>query len=154
MMITVERALSLTQPWATLVALGAKQRETRGWPTEYRGWVAIHAAKGFPGWAKRLCNTPRFRMALGRVDYCLGLPLGSVLCVVRLTDCVATRVWTPPPDSDEYMFGDYSAIDGENGKPRYSFKLEDLRQVEPFMCKGALGIWRLPRPITIKEPTP
>ena len=43
------KALTLTQPWASLVAIGAKRIETRSWSTPYRGLLAIHAAKGFPG---------------------------------------------------------------------------------------------------------
>lgn len=39
------KALSLTQPWASLVAVGAKRIETRSWRTSYRGPLAIHAAK-------------------------------------------------------------------------------------------------------------
>lgn len=39
------KALSLWQPWATLIAIGAKQYETRGWSTPYRGPLIIHAAK-------------------------------------------------------------------------------------------------------------
>src|SRR3954451_22243677 len=49
-------ALTLTQPWATLVAIGAKQIETRSWGTSYRGWLAIHAAKGYPDAAKAECR--------------------------------------------------------------------------------------------------
>jgi len=41
------KALTLTQPWATLVILGVKRIETRGWATPYRGRIAIHAAKGW-----------------------------------------------------------------------------------------------------------
>ncbi len=40
------RTLTLTQPWATLVALGAKTIETRSWQTSYRGPLAIHAGQG------------------------------------------------------------------------------------------------------------
>ncbi|MFL5577327.1 MAG: ASCH domain-containing protein [Gemmatimonadaceae bacterium] len=50
------KALTLTQPWATLVAIGAKTIETRSWPTHYRGEVAIHAAKGFPDWARQIVD--------------------------------------------------------------------------------------------------
>lgn len=39
------KALSLWQPWASLVAIGAKTIETRSWSTSYRGPLAIHAAK-------------------------------------------------------------------------------------------------------------
>lgn len=49
-------ALSLTQPWASLVVLGEKQWETRSWPTKYRGELYIHAAKWFPTWAKDMCD--------------------------------------------------------------------------------------------------
>jgi hypothetical protein len=43
------RALSLHQPWASLVALGVKSIETRSWSTKYRGPLAIHAAKTLKG---------------------------------------------------------------------------------------------------------
>lgn len=48
------RAISLWQPWASLyVGLyngpqytpGPKKWETRHWPTNYRGWLVIHAAQ-------------------------------------------------------------------------------------------------------------
>lgn len=42
------KALTLHQPWATLVAVGAKQVETRGWATRYRGPIAIHAGHRRP----------------------------------------------------------------------------------------------------------
>ena len=38
------KVLTLTQPWATLVAIGAKKIETRSWSASYRGPLAIHAA--------------------------------------------------------------------------------------------------------------
>jgi hypothetical protein len=39
------KCISLWQPWASLVAVGAKRIETRGWATAYRGRLGIHAAK-------------------------------------------------------------------------------------------------------------
>lgn len=39
------KAITLWQPWASLLACGAKHYETRSWPTNYRGPIAIHAAK-------------------------------------------------------------------------------------------------------------
>lgn len=41
------RAISLHQPWASAIAYGAKRVETRSWSTNYRGPLAIHAAKLF-----------------------------------------------------------------------------------------------------------
>src|SRR5438067_1827527 len=42
---TVDYALSLKQPWATLLAHGLKTIEVRRWPTARRGRVLIHAAR-------------------------------------------------------------------------------------------------------------
>ena len=39
------KAISLWQPWATAIAVGAKRIETRHWPTKHRGPLMIHAAK-------------------------------------------------------------------------------------------------------------
>src|ERR1700694_3122793 len=39
------KALSLWQPWASLIAMGLKEFETRHWATSYRGPLVIHAAK-------------------------------------------------------------------------------------------------------------
>jgi hypothetical protein len=38
-------ALSLKQPWATLLAYGQKTIEVRSWPTGQRGRILIHAAR-------------------------------------------------------------------------------------------------------------
>ena len=40
------KAISLHQPWASAVAIGVKQNETRGRKTHVRGRIAIHAAAG------------------------------------------------------------------------------------------------------------
>ena len=50
------KALTLTQPWASLMELGQKEVETRSWYTGYRGELVIHAAKGFPKWAKETAD--------------------------------------------------------------------------------------------------
>ena len=61
--------LTLTQPWATLMAIGAKLNETRVWRTHYRGWFAIHAGKGFPGGCQELCFLEPFKSALAAAGY-------------------------------------------------------------------------------------
>lgn len=43
------KAISLWQPWASLIAYGVKTIETRSWSTSYRGPIAIHAAKTTKG---------------------------------------------------------------------------------------------------------
>jgi hypothetical protein len=39
------KALTVLQPYAQLIAVGAKQYETRSWATKHRGPTAIHAGK-------------------------------------------------------------------------------------------------------------
>jgi hypothetical protein len=50
------RAISLDEPWASLMALDLKRIETRGRPTNVRGELAIHATLRPPdlGSVKRL----------------------------------------------------------------------------------------------------
>lgn len=143
--MNITHAISLTQPWATLMALDAKRIETRGWRTSFRGWLAIHAAKGFPKDCQALCSNTVFRETLwaGGLYKVQSLPLGAVIAVVNIVDCRHTEVLRERlAGTRELAFGDYS--DG-----RYGFIVESVRQLrEPIPMKGALSIWKMPRAIT------
>lgn len=78
------KAISLWQPWATLVVTGAKRFETRSWPTPYRGPLLIHAAKKRNGNLDQLQHCDPFAAALH--DH-LPLPYGCIVGVVQLVDC-------------------------------------------------------------------
>jgi hypothetical protein len=89
------RALSLTQPWASLMAWGEKRYETRDWSTAIRGEVAIVSSKGFPRESRELCYEEPFGSVLRahgveivstRPSGPTQLPLGVVLAVLRLVD--------------------------------------------------------------------
>jgi hypothetical protein len=140
------KALTLTQPWATLVAIGAKMIETRSWRTSYRGPLAIHAARGYPRWALETCEESPFREALTGLSPA-GLPRGAVIATCDLIDCVRTEEIvldrTCPYRSDltttEGQFGDYSP-------GRFAWILEDVMKLpEPIPAKGALGLWEWER---------
>ncbi len=130
------KALSLTQPWASAVAIEIKQWETRSWPTSFRGEVAIHAAKGFPAWAKE------FARFSGR-DYedlpsVMEIPLGKIVCIANLVDCQRTENVRGKLSRCEQEWGDYA--DG-----RFAFKLENVRVLKaPVAVRGALGFWTVP----------
>jgi hypothetical protein len=131
------KALTLTQPWSTLVALGVKNIETRSWSTPYRGRLAIHAAKGFPPDARLICRREPFKrvlMAAG-IESLADLPLGVLLATVQLVDCVPTGKVRSRLSSEEYAFGDYSA-------GRWAWLLDDVQPLsEPVPACGALGLW-------------
>lgn len=154
------KTLSLTQPWATLVAIGAKRIETRSWRTNYRGRIAIHAAKGFPKWARDVCLTQPFdpvlraagfwRRAMPGEEWKDILPLGAVIATCDLVRIVPTRAltsrelrWDSPIErrysyeltEDEEAFGDYS-------EGRYAWLLDNVESLaEPIPARGALGLW-------------
>ena len=140
------KALTLTQPWATLVAAGEKKIETRSWATHYRGPIAIHAAKNYPTCARDLAMKPPFAAALHRTfgADAPALPLGAVVAVVELTDCVRIESplppWTPQAGSDEYAFGSYSV-------GRFMFRFTAILPLtESLPARGALGIWEWDAP--------
>lgn len=146
------RCITLTQPWATLVAIGAKKIETRSWLTSYRGPLAIHAAKGLgPVGGKlglmNLCRTEPFRSVLVGAGY-LGtpaLPLGAIVAVCELGAIIPVESVPREGDRDtlqgwtltdqERAFGDYTP-------GRYAWLLADVKMLaEPIPCKGALSLW-------------
>ncbi len=133
------KALTLTQPWATLVAIGAKTIETRSWSTSYRGPVAIHAAKGFPKWARAFTMEPvcyeAVRYANQRpADLLAAYPLGVVLATARLVNVLPTEKINGISAQEE-AFGDYSPC-------RFAWFLEDVKELDkPVPAKGALGLW-------------
>ena len=142
------KGLSLTQPWATLVAIKAKRIETRSWSTNYRGVVAIHAAKGMPRQAQEICfDEPFFSSLEAAGDWVPdvelpaprkpNLPFGTIIAVADLWDCRsidACRRWVPT-DERELAFGDYT-------EGRWMWFLCKIRQLSTQIpCRGALGLW-------------
>ena len=153
--LEVWKAISLTQPWASLMAIGAKKNETRSWYTNYRGWLAIHASKGFPADCRALCAQEPFAAALASAGYksSMDLPRGSVVAVVRVLDCVRVEEYVrsiAPDDrlqflSQEERFGDYS-------RGRYAYITADARRLkQPIPLIGSLSIWQMPKPLTAAE---
>lgn len=162
--MTTIKTLSLTQPWATLIAIGAKRIETRSWYTPYRGRIAIHAAKGLIKGGRRemirICYERPFAAALkaaGLSPFTAidALPYGKVLATATLIDCVPTyrpgianapgapqfvltrgdRSWAVPPEQPELSFGDYTP-------GRYAWLLDDVQVLpEPIPAVGHLSLW-------------
>lgn len=87
------KALSLWQPWATYIAIGAKTIETRSWGTPFRGELAIHAAKttdhidGTEGMVLKGAGLGHLAPKLpDGEDDGLGFPLGAIVAVVTLEE--------------------------------------------------------------------
>lgn len=129
------KALTLTQPWATLVASGHKTVETRSWRTSYRGPLVIHAAKRFPRYARDFATEER---ACGRLSS--RVPLAAVVAVALLDDCIPTEEYVPVSTALERRLGDYTW-----GRWAWVFDRGGLWvPPEPIPYLGALGLWEFP----------
>ena len=125
------KALTVKQPWASLIIRGGKDIENRDWRTNYTGIVAIHSsAKMSREDMEDACDlmrqfVPHFSANRFQQDR-YGFPTGAILGTVDIVGCVS--------QSDSPWFvGDYGFV---------------LRNAvafpEPIPCKGALGLWRIP----------
>src|SRR5215475_3599982 len=107
--------LSLWQPWASLMALNAKKIETRSWPTNYCGPVAIHAAKKWDQELRDTCHSEPFEDALFGDEKFVkdeDLPRGCFVALGKLHRVLSTTEYAPAipsMETDEYWFGDYSS---------------------------------------------
>lgn len=95
------RALSIIQPWASLIAVGIKDIENRTWRTNYRGEFLIHAsAKRLPaGWtaltSEQYAAATRLVNPYGKENDVKQLPVSAIIGKARLVDCVLNHpsVW-------------------------------------------------------------
>lgn len=138
------KAVSLWQPWASLIACGAKTVETRSWPAPRSvvgQRIAIHAAKRTSELA--MLRAPVFRDALRErrelVHLVDGeLPLGHIVATAVLTDCFvmsASRCADVRANQPlEYAFGHW-----EPG--RFGWQLADVQVVDPIPYRGAQGLF-------------
>ncbi len=131
------KVISLWQPWAEAMRLGLKKNETRSWPTSYRGWLAIHAAK-----KKYNPNdyTPEFAHAMrARNIWPDTLTYGAVVCIVKLVGCEKSGRIREATSENEQFWGDYS--DG-----RYIWVTDPTSLVtlhEPIPLRGHQGLFEM-----------
>ena len=131
------KAISLLQPWASLIAIGAKRIETRSWSTKYRGPLAIHSSKGFTKLLRDLCNTQPFKSVLTKAGFNIdNLPLGKIVATCELVDCIKmTPGFVDIVNHPELDFGEYAV-------GRYAWILKNVKQLDkPIPAKGALSLW-------------
>jgi ASCH domain len=83
-------ALSIRQPWASLILKAGKDIENRNWSTKFRGRILIHAAKG--------CTRQEFEDALEFAEDIIDKPIcadlktihrGGIIGSVEIVDCVS-----------------------------------------------------------------
>lgn len=158
------KAITIWQPWASLLACGGKRFETRPWATSYRGPIAIHAAKKNVFDVLRLIQIPIsnvMKMAL-RSEW-EDLPTGAVIATANLIGCheigkidaiergfaeieipyapQKTGCWDcnrPGTWIDvtnlEVSFGDWTP-------GRYAWEFSDMEMMTTIQVSGRQGLW-------------
>ena len=132
----LERAISLRQPWASLMAHGHKRIENRSWPTKFEGPLLIHASLWWRreeierDWALSLSilenaglASPSFGMDEMRAAR------GGVIGRMTVTGCLAES-------DDPFFFGPYG------------FPTRDAHALDKVVaCRGMLGIFAVPKDV-------
>jgi hypothetical protein len=158
------KALSIWQPYASLVAVGEKRIETRIWGTKHRGLLAIHAMQKWDADLWRTSRVSPVEEALRRHDLYSGpeeeshgnLAFGAVLCYVDLLDCVTVvrtkmgvRLGGPRPLDGSDRSEVYNDLLSENElafsvfQPgRYAWIMRLVHRFEvPIAAPGARRLW-------------
>lgn len=136
-------ALTLWQPWACLVEIGAKPYDTRGFPIPRRllgRRVAIHAAARpvFTDLTQGVLDD--IEEAFGRCGWNFWLPRGVIVATAVLAESI------PVEKVKADSFGDYTP-------GRWAWRLEDVRPVDSHIpAKGRQQIgwdWTVPEGLVL-----
>ena len=122
------KAITIKQPFASLIAAGIKEYEFRTWKTHYRGEILIHAGMG------------KDKDAMQKFASGLDCPGGCIVARAYLSDCIrvddAFRAILREKNPELYSwFIKHTDWEG------YAFKLERMEKISPIPCKGRLSIW-------------
>jgi hypothetical protein len=129
------KALSLWQPWASLIPMGVKNYETRSWGTHYRGKLLICSAKAnsseLRDFTWRLAAKHRLLLNWNE------LPLGSAIAICDLTDCFQMT------ESNIVQQSELERAVGDWRPGRYAWKLENIQSLSPAPIKGKQGLFNV-----------
>lgn len=135
------KCLTISQPWASLIADGSKWIENRSWPTKYRGTLVIHAGKGSQYLSK---------------DELKEYPTGCVIAVCRLVACVRLQqvlhiANSPGSERDERIPGSsrtwLQAAMNQHAEGPWCWILEDAWPCKPVPIRGGQKIWQADLPV-------
>lgn len=124
------KALTVTQPYASLIAAGVKRYETRSWSTKYRGPVLIHAAKDIWG-LEAASYAAALHLAGILPERMSRLPRGAIIAIAQLVDVIPSAFLA----ADELLTGPFAPA-------AYAWRLEAVVALpEPLPWRGRLSLW-------------
>lgn len=123
----IVKALTIREPWASLIVNGYKEYEFRNWKTNYRGKILIHAGIGSD---KEYLD--RFK------EYDLEYGKGEIIGEAELVDCIKV--------SDEFqkvLNNKNRLVYGSNNyDQKYAWKLINIKKYDKRIpTKGKLSLW-------------
>lgn len=120
------KALTIKQPWASLIVNEYKKYEFRSWKTNYRGKVLIHA-----GLSKE--NDIINKVQSYNLEYINGAIIGEA----DIVDCIPVD-----KEFDQNLKQIDSIVYGNDHVGNYAWKLENIKKYDkPIYVKGKLGLW-------------
>lgn len=120
------KAITLKQPWASLVANGYKLYEFRSWKTNYRGDILIHAGKGIDVQAMEKVK-----------ELDLEYPSSQILAIVCIEDCIKLD-----DEINEKIYMDNPLIYENKNRTGYAWKLSNIRKIDcNDIVNGKQGFW-------------
>lgn len=130
------KTISLWEPWASAIAIGAKKIETRAWYTGYRGPLAIHAAKTRDHADCFLFEpTVRAAFAAAGITAVGDLSFGCIVATCTLKACLKTERIAGGIGELERALGGYDP-------GRFGWVLENVvRLPKPIPARGSQGFW-------------
>ena len=162
------KAITILEPFPTLIKFGLKGFETRGWATKYRGKIAIHA--GISKKYKYLQTESPFRECLQQIwqqefdknNKCTVddiIVYGAVIAIADLVDCARVtcranlkignqEVGKAILENDMIVTGNELAF-GDFTYNRYAWKLDNVQPITPVPAKGQQGLWNWDIPIEL-----
>lgn len=120
------KVISLLQPWATLVVIGAKKIETRSWNTKHRGPILIHASS-----RKVTLNegsTEFWNMVFGLFpakEYAK-LPYGAIIGQANIVDTFSTNDLASTSNKEIKRQNRFWKIEVEKSIDQYCIELQHL----------------------------
>jgi len=132
------KAISLLQPCASLVIIGAKKYETRSWNTFHRGRILIHASAKKDPIGMNLALVPPFDKYIKGIQGFYRLPFGAIIGECMIESTVRKEDIRGKLSVEEISFGDYST-------GRMAWRLTNpISYRSTILYKGSLSIWDFP----------
>ena len=121
------KALTIKEPWASLIINRYKKYEFRSWKTKYRGKILIHAGMSLEKDAAK-----RFS------EYNLEYYKGAIIGEATITDCILVDT----KFNEELRKINPLVYARSNHVETYAWKLENIKKYDkPIYIKGKLGLW-------------